>query len=566
MATGLDGTFTNDNRVTLQAQWDLAASQDKALVIVEPGTYKLTCTGSGDTRCCLTPSDPDKRYELWLGPGVDLKMADGQVADNNRVGAIITIADHTAGGYIGWPFGAPTMRAQGGRLVGNTAGQTGWTVASGESGTKYAQGGTHAGILGRDTVAGGGSNHWSIDNIEINDFYGNSLAWVADLVRITEYHTTTYDIHITRVKTDRCGEGIIWGGLYQSSMRHCTNVARTGINVGDFHEPATSTDCYCEDLEAIVAEGNGEFIGGGAVCDVYGSHSIRVKGIYGNGVNCLLQCHGNGSVGTAQELECGTVIAEDLTAVDCGSYPILWGQVGDITIRNVTVVNMRSVATSPALGGYGVTIANRFKLLMENVQLYNCTSIACDGAGLFRFRNVTATCRSGWVAHFLGATNNTSPIIHLDNVNASGYPIGLLFSGTSAPTGKWVNVDLSGCTLLKIMQDTATLAGVEIPEGMTGDGNFYYFIGQPAGQDGQPIQGVRAINGFWLNQTYTTLPVGHKYQKLRIAPNNSGTLSPSSTLKLAGNTSVALAPPDVMELIYDTANGYWRELSRSINH
>jgi len=570
MATGLDGTFTNDNRVTLQAQWDLAAAQDKALAIVEPGTYKLTCTGSGDTRCCLTPGDPTIRYELWLGPGVELKLAGSQVTDVLNVGPLIRISNHSGGGYIGWPYGAPTVRAQGGRLWGNTANQPGWTSASGQDGSRYGQARQHMGIYGRDTIAGGGSHNWVIDNIEISDFFGNAMFWMADADDGLHPPTiaSTSNVHWTRIKTDRVGEGLLWSGLYRSSMRHCTAIARSGISIGDFHEPATSTEGYCEDLEAVVADGNGTYSIGGAVCDVYGSASIVVKNLYGRGVNCLLQCHGNLSVGQPTELECGTVVCDGIVADDCGSYVVLWGQKGNITIRNIVVDGMRTGTTSPTLGGLSNTISGQFSLTLENCRLDDATNIACDGAGIFNINNVRMSCLSGWTSHAMGAGGGTSPVLNLSNVVATGYPIGLLFSGVSSPTGRMVNCDFSACTSIKIMQDTATLASLEIPDGLNGSAPSSYLLGQTV-QDTKPIQGLNAISGFWTNgATYTTLPTGHKNQRLRISVINNGTatFAPSSTLKLAGNTSVDVTSPDVIDFFYDTANGYWREVARSINH
>ena len=127
--------------------------------ITQPGVYDLAARGPNPYqrghRYCL-----DLRHDrlaLSIGPGVTLRMADGQQAD--ATGPVDVVV---------WRSRKDLRITGGGTITGNTAGQRGWTRG-------YAQAGNGTLLAG---YAGADSNNErvTIDDVTLADHFSNAIA------------------------------------------------------------------------------------------------------------------------------------------------------------------------------------------------------------------------------------------------------------------------------------------------------------------------------------------------------------------------------------------------------
>jgi hypothetical protein len=258
-AKGLSGNGSTDNRALIQAQWDAAAAQGKALSITVPGTYMLTATGSGNARYCLQPGTPSNRYGLILGPGVTLKIANSQATDGNPV-KLIRFVNHTGGIYIGWPGGG-----KGGTLSGNTANQAGWTNGYGQ-----IQG--NSAVVGDDTN-GAGSRDIVVENLNIDDFFSNNIVIGYQTSGI--YGAGTQRVYCRGIRTTNCGEGIVLACVDYFGIEDCEDIRALNKMQGDSFEPSFCRYGYVRD---VIAHANGVgTVSGGAGIDCYGSRYVTVS-------------------------------------------------------------------------------------------------------------------------------------------------------------------------------------------------------------------------------------------------------------------------------------------------
>jgi hypothetical protein len=206
------------NSSLLPTAWDAAATAGKALAILTPGTYYFNAFGT-TTKYCLTPGDKTKFYALWIGPGVHLKLANNQISDGQRLG-FVYFAGQSGGGYVGWPFGSPTGRGQGGRVSCNTANQSGWTTNSGEGGTRFTQGVGSSCVWINDTTADG-SVGITVDNVVLDDCFGCPISGWANESEINYGAGESQDWTFTRIKSVACvGAGITFSYIDKFHVAH----------------------------------------------------------------------------------------------------------------------------------------------------------------------------------------------------------------------------------------------------------------------------------------------------------------------------------------------------------
>jgi hypothetical protein len=456
-AKGLTGDGSTDNRALIQDQWDAAAAQGKYLSIPR-GVYAITMLGSGANKYGLTPGNASLFYGLLLGPGVTLKISDNQVVDGDTA-ALIKVTNHSGGGYIGWPYGSPDKVAQGGKLIGNCDNQPGKTVASGEGGTRYQQAGGSIGVFGLDSVAGGGSQNWTIDNLEISDFFGNPVFWAATAAG-SGYFAHTRNITSSRIYTIGCGEGILYSSLVYSPIKTCEIVGVANKQVGDYFEPAFCRWSDYEDLYAHTGDSEVVLTTGGAALDLYCSQQCTAKNIRARCVGAGVQLHGVTGGGNAGIHECDKLDIRGVTCDRVGSYAIHWGAYGDNVVRDVTVWGRNSAGqTSPSFGGVADSHST-FRLRLSDVYIRQGGGINCSGAGSYSLSDIEAVDGGATTQACLGAAVNTNPVLWISDFRATGYLYGYQFSGTSQPTGRWTDFDVTGCQNVGILQNTATINGV----------------------------------------------------------------------------------------------------------
>ncbi len=545
-------TGLSDYRSLLQTAWDAAASRGRALLVSYPAVYPMTVVGSGTDKYCLTPTDPTKRYGLILAPGVNLQLAASQLSDGSAV-SVIRVADHTGGGYIGWPLGG-----RGGKITGNTANQPAWTTASGEGGTRYTQADGSAGIRGADTI-GNGSRDWTADNLELSDFFAHPMVWVGDPTGRT-YNAGSYDIHARRIYIKDVGEGIHFSSIQNCSMLDIEDVWKTNIRVGDGCELSHCTDFTVRNLYAHTWDGN-TMTGGGASVDAYASRRGVISGIraleVGQGVT-LQSAFGF----------IDTDYCDDITVSDCvfrriSSQTIMPAETGTSRWNNILIDGRGDDGGSSAGIDCSACTTNAL-VYLSNVCAINGAKPIDIGQGYYSFDGVQMLDPGPSPAAACTIGNGKTPILDWNRVRLRSSEAGLDLSGNAAPTGVILNSDFRGTGggFAKRCRNTSTLAGVEIPHGLRGtDAGPPILL--PATADLLPYQGEREVMDVYGGGPVTTLGVGHKGQILRVWHNYAQTTTyvHSTNLKLAGGVNASFDANSFIEFAY--RGGAWLEIGRS---
>jgi len=557
-ATGLDASGTNDNRVSLQTQLDAAAANSRALVITEPGTYKLTATGTLQARYCLTLTDPTKRYGLILGPGVVLKCANNQATTGNPVKMFYSV-DHSGGFYLGWPFGG-----RGGVLDGNTANQPGW-----ESGYEQMLGSSGVWM---DATVGNGCKDFTIEALTIQNWFSNSI--VVGFMGSIVYGSGSERVHAINVKSDACGEGIVFGGIDFFSMVECEDVGVVDKMKGDAFEPA---GCRYGHVHKCIAHTNGVLgVGGGAGIDVYASRDITISDCIIEGRRAGITCETDfGDV----DNYCDMVVASNCVLRGLGTQGITTGptigiipaQGGRSTFSNMTLENFplsgfQLNAVQPTDGSPGADFS------MSNVNMHNCGHNVLQVLGgniRAHLNNVSHLIGDAIYAYSFGRAGGSYKL-YLDISGGSCYGFthaAILFVGSGQwPVGRISGMDISRAGgLPRISVGT----GVDLTQLDAGDLGLLSQLTATTSFVPLPMTNIWYFDS--SNGDLVTLATGLPYQTITIFfMFGGGTIrdfraNGSGNIRLAGAVNKTFARYDVLQLQWVDQVSEWWEVSRSIN-
>ncbi|AKO97601.1 MULTISPECIES: hypothetical protein [Marinovum] len=280
------------------------------LIFGEPGTYLLEDTGDNPAKTTRRVSIyiPCDNIEIFIPhPGTTLKLADGQQTDANGPVEIIS-----------WANARSNVAVHGlGRIIGNTAGQTGWTggyaqVANGNiisslgagspTGTYFVGGGlrledhfSNPVLLGQDILANGGLG----ERVILKDLYCKD-----------------------------CGEGPQCSGFAYAEWGVVEMVDEAGVIVGDWLEPAACTEVVARGLRAIARGG----ASGSSAFDFYSSKRVKLEGFEFDGV---VNAFGTGEDGVRQseEFVASDGVVRNITGANC--LPFLLN--GSTYLRDISV-------------------------------------------------------------------------------------------------------------------------------------------------------------------------------------------------------------------------------------
>jgi hypothetical protein len=566
-AKGLFGNGSTDNRALIQAQWDAAAAQGKALSITVPGTYMLTATGSGGARYCLQPTTASSRYGLLIGPGVTLKVANSQATDGNPV-KLIRFANHTGGLYLGWPYGG-----KGGTLSGNTAGQSGWTLG-------YAQMQGNSAIFGDDTN-GSGSRDIKIEQIFIDDFFSNNIAIGYHAAGV--YGAGTQRVYAVGIKTTNCGEGMVFSCVDHFGMWDCEDIRAVGKMQGDSYEPAF---CRYGNIDRVIAHANGVgTVSGGAAIDCYGSRFVTVSNFVikdcRNGIT--LESDFSNANNYCDEITVSNGMISGSTGevspgVKTSTIGIVPAQGGASTFNNVLVENfftsgVQLNARAPSDGSPGCQFtASGLTFRNCGPSLLNCT----DGAIKARFYGVDFNTVTSPTTDFALVLNRSSGSNQIDFHWVGG--------GSSSQQAAMLRIFGNGTTF----RPTGRVAGLYmVPNG----GSAYYSLGSGDDMRGMSVETfaptvalVRQSNpnpfshhGFKeayfsvAGGTLVTLQPGTIYQRLTLLfLFEGGTIADRRTaagsggnIRLEGGTDRTFVQFDSVDLLWVNQTSEWIEVGRS---
>lgn len=568
-ATGLasaassNTTVAEANRLAVISQWNAAANAGKALMIDSPTpvTYRFTFIdqlfpGVSQTfRGGVRPGDPTKRYVLYLGPNVTLEVADNQFTGNSTRGGLICYTNMAAGVVVDWPFGA-----RGGTFSGNSAGNPG---------TNWSQAEGYHGMLGIDTVAGGGSKGVYVGNVRFYDFKSHGhehLGGVTANGQIPAYHdartTGTKDIWHVRTIFERCGQHKQIANAHRCRAINTRYIAVSGIQEGDGAEYASCYDVVMVNPDADLGDGANPtpMTNAGSALDFVASKKVRVYGGRVFGWHSAVQAI-TGQTEGGQTVKADDIVVRDLH-LESINTPVLTPAEGGGVIRyiNPTLVDC------PRPGGSGSSILEfgyggaGGEMHVVGLVGRNCKGavVSASTGGLLRCRDWDIT-GQGAGSYFFTFFGN---LVDLDvaDVTARGFESGILSNYGYTPKGKFF-ADVSGCTRPKTVIGGASLHLLECE--LIGESVAPYRVGSynlaPAyvnTVDEYPIQGYRWGRGLLAGASVGTLPAGSKNQTHTILVPSGETqtlVHGTGNIYLLGGQTVSLIGPTSLTLRYDTS-------------
>lgn len=539
------GISTSDNGVTnsaaIQAAINFANGNGGGEVrIVVPGTYNLASQGAdpnwgGYGHCINMKSD----VSLILHPGVILKLADEQSTDAAPVNII------TGAGWQNVYIGG------GGRITGNTAGQTGWTGGYGQS---------CAGGCIISHRYGSGAKNVVVENLELDDYFSNPVnilgASSADPVNGVRYSNlivsnvgegpqTVYSDNVTfeniRVSDPAgvmVGDGAEIAAARGFSVNNLSFYGNTTTQTGNGLDIYNSQ--YGNVTNVVVRNALGgvdidSFAGPGETVthDVSVSNvSVKNNGATGNG--CLF-INGEGIYNVA---------VDKLVCDNSAQTGVMIGQGNAVPPRNISVSN--SIVTRS--GGQGFTVYGGSDLSFMNI-----TSDNNAYAGMYFIvgGNIDNSYLSGLSVSNLNVRNNGTYGLVVDD---SGY--------SSRYSGRISNITADGngtAPVLLLNSHIGQQANIVI------DGVFP--SEHPTGLDGAYVTGYRTFRTTAAN--INNLLLGTKDQRLTIVCDGSVSVNDNQAgvgaFHTNGAAGFACGAGDRLELLWNSTDGDWYEIGRSDN-
>lgn len=386
-----------DSRAGIQAAIDAAYAAGGGVVYVPPsaGAYLLSYAGTN-------PYIANHRYaleiktnvHLMIPSGATLKLADTQMSGSTD-GVDLIVGQDVSNIYIGG----------GGRLTGNTAGQTGWSGG-------YAQTGHGMGIYLEGTSAGGCLDV-IIENLQIDDLFSNGIWVEADAIDRNKRFTlrdlyihnvggdsfsicfcegvTAENIWASDVEDVQTGDGIEFGACTGVTVSNChikSNGAGAGIDPFGTHN-LTITNCVIDGWYSGISIQAAAVRGRSTIENVVISNCV-IRNVEDNGIyimtgavnvviqGCSIENPGaNGIIGDASTKVAGPVVICNNTIDGADSSGI---SINSAT-RDMSIIGNKIKASA----SYGITYF-----------WYNSTS-ADDTDGLLIADNNIADCDYGIV-------------------------------------------------------------------------------------------------------------------------------------------------------------------------
>lgn len=505
----------------IQAALDAIPDGGGMVRIHRPGTYLLKAAKANPYyaghQCCLEITKGNTH--LWIGPGVTLKLDDGEQTD---AGGPVDI--------IVWSALDGVTINGGGTIDGNATGQSGWTGG-------YAQV-TNGCIIYDCTPAAAESSRIKIEDLTLHNHFSNpvNLTRGGSTKRVRLHSLTAYD----------CGEGLqVIKGTHVEIL-NCDVSDPSDVSVGDGIELSVCTHFR---IDGCRVEENGV----GAAFDLWGSkHGVLS--------NFQISNWGGGgaiSAGTAG----GGITVDDVVVSDgvirgCTGPGILEIAAGRLVYRNIDVVNCTGTLfqmSDDAAEG------------VPPVELYNVLGVGCNFALITGSRRVIwdGGGNRGCSATFgLQATQNSSGEtrdLHLRNLDFTDNASRILFNaaglGPQYMTGYMENISLDGGINATNDDDFTGMVVRNVgPDAVDSNfGTVYDIAGRTV---------LRRSSGALL-----TLKNQSKGQQITIEATGSTTITDQSQTSgvdifLAGSANFAMAAGDRLGLQWNGTG--WYEMYRTV--
>lgn len=513
--------------LVIQAAVDANLGKGNNLAFLSNKTYSLQkqkdnpyATDASD--CCIDLKTGG--LSLIIPPGTSLVLKNAQQTD--AAGPIdILVFQYAHELYIGG----------GGRIMGNTVGQTGWTGG-------YSQTGVNGAIIEGFSPAGIRSNNFVlIENLRLDDHWSCP-------VNISGGN----NIVLKNLSTYGTGEGFQFINVWYSLIDNLIVNDSTNVSVGDGIELSI---CQYFNIQNCIVKNNGA----GTAFDIYGSKNGTLS-------TFVIEDYGGGGISIASTGTWGTTTDDVVVSngvikriASTGIYANGGGE-SRVTYNNVYI--------DSCVIGIQVSDTSAAKAFINGCAITNCS-----GAGILISGNRKVYITGGSYIHNANGIQITrtnagkNPEINISGVNVSDNTnYGIFFD--SQGDGSWLPTgNISGCNITN--NTTADIAGTTSQ--ITGSGNS--LAKKLINSSSQNVTGAAYAyinSGF----AFSTLTAGLKNQIVTIefiVP--AGSQYEVRDMRVYGSGNIRLYRAenfyglngDRITLQWQPDSSYWYEVSRSYN-
>lgn len=519
-----------ENTAAIQQAIDAAGILGGGTVIINGnGIYNLNNQGVNPYRnargYCL-----DIKYDniaLIISPQTTLRLANGQ--QTNTTGGVNIIV-----------FGKRNNIeiSGGGKIIGNTSGQTGWTGGYQQNDAGNLIASFHHGVSST-------YKNININNLTLEDHFSNPINLGLWGTEGADGTIKGIGITIKDIKVDNCGEGI---QVIDCENVHFSNLIVTdtkGIAVGDGIELARCNRFSISDCKVYNFSGSAA----GAAFDIFASKNGTIINIQADVCKMGMTLE---TTFNAPFITSDNIVIDNVLFTNCQTG-ILAGD-GEISYNNVTARNctygfqIRGASTLPAVtvsnpiirgGTVGFLISGGRRAIINNPTISGCSGNGVD------IRSTTGQTYTGTESGDIKINGGTITVNGLMGVRYTDQGI-----SSFRPTGLLNGVDCSGnAGDPMFLPTTFKIRNCEL-----GTASNLSLMGR-----------YNEILNFG-NITLNPLPVINTPDKhiirLRLTTNLSKTFSVDSTLSLKGGVGTTLTQGESLDLQFDAVNSIWREISR----
>jgi hypothetical protein len=530
---------TDSDTVAIQAAITAASTAGGGTVLLKGGIFDVTkSTTILDENLCLYMGS---NVHLQIDTSATLRVKSGQLTGTTPSSYLHLLVVN----------GDRMLIDGGGRMTGNTAGQTGYSGGFTQSGSNL--------------ITGGGTN-LTIKDLTMDDNFGNPINLQnSDASR-------GRNVRIENISCDNVGEGIQVTRTDGVTIAHIFQRNTNSVQQGDAVEVGNCTDFVIDDIHFSNMTG----------IDIFCSQKGTVSNFVGQNVSPGIEIHDfgidNGGPSTDVDVVNGLIIESN--AGDANNIQAVVLDSQDGSLRNINLSNVTVRGNSST---YAFLIGNNIPSLGP-ITLSNCNSFgSAKGLSIGTVDHVTVTggnfndgvntVGSGTphAAHgisYEGALHATSSSqtaqLNLSGVTAtgnSGYGFSMNDGDSSsydayAPSGSITSCNFQNNTLgMFSAGDTASLSRLSITNNTPRVSPVFY--------NGSPIglwSIMQPVNGSGTNSTMTSLSNPSFQQQIILQFTEDKIIPDSAPFDLAGSGSVQFHADQWLCLVWD--GSVWHELWR----
>jgi hypothetical protein len=538
---GLVGDGATSDTAAIQAALDACGAAGGGVVWIPIAAHNYILTAAGvNTYKTNTPTEPhqyclDLKYDnATLQIDGVLQLANGQQTDAAGAVDLIVMGNRK---HI-------TLTGRG-SIIGNTAGQTGWTQG-------YEQNSEHGGII---VSYGDVVNHVEdllIEGLTLGDHFSNPINIGYGAVAVNQR------VVLRNLYGYNCGEGFQVLGTNAVTVENVRYEDLTGVSGGDDIEVSSCSNFL---IDQCTVKGSG----GGSAFDL-------TKSLHGVLSNFVV----DKTNGDAFDIQpgVGQTVTDIVACNGVVNAPTGFGISGD-TIDRIHVSNIQFTAQGTPGAGSNFCMGGKVHVT-DRIVVDNCSfdgfgsGISIGTVNNYTLSNISiknCAVGIGWTGKSYADTVADVANLLWDGITIDTTTYAINFQGNSIagkdPTGAIKNVVITNSTYDILPQNNIVLSGVEF-DNFTPSATV-----TPFSASFYCIAPYRFFSSNYSTDSFATFPLPSKgqiiiFRFIQINTIVDESQSGGNNIKLAGGVNFTGGIGDRVCLEYDETTGHWLELWRSL--